>query len=251
MFCKSKLWLLAEFHNSAESVISTQRIIVFPIEGGNIVPFLGNSFRGHGVGIKESSFSSLPSQLGNESTSDLENRSVFSAWFVAKIGYQWDDQRGVHKFENIRRHHSLKHTWGSKRSNSVNSDTALFSLFCKSLSKSVKGELGSRVVDLSKATEKSSSRRSVDNSSKTLFSHDVPGSSAAAVSTVNVNLENEIPILILHFLEWDISQNTRIVQKDVDLAEVVNSSLDDFISKLDRVIVGDCNSTLFLNFLNN
>ena len=48
-----------------------------------------------------------------------------------------------------------------------------------------------------------------------------------------MNFKDEIPVLILHFLESNISENTGIVNEDINLFEVVSGSLDNFISKLD------------------
>lgn len=49
---------------------------------------------------------------------------------------------------------------------------------------------------------------------------------------------NEIPIRILHILERDISQNTGIVEEDIDAAEALNGCLDDSVSVLNTVVVG-------------
>lgn len=48
-----------------------------------------------------------------------------------------------------------------------------------------------------------------------------------------MNFKDEIPILILHFLERNIPENTGIINEDINFFEIVNSSLDDFIPELD------------------
>jgi hypothetical protein len=48
-----------------------------------------------------------------------------------------------------------------------------------------------------------------------------------------MNLEDKIPVIILHFLERDISKNTCIINEHIDLTKTINCSFDDFISELD------------------
>ncbi len=45
--------------------------------------------------------------------------------------------------------------------------------------------------------------------------------------------------------------STGIIDEDVDLSEVVQGSLDDFVSELYRVVVGNGNSSLGLDLLDN
>lgn len=62
----------------------------------------------------------------------------------------------------------------------------------------------------------------------------------ALVCSVDVDPVDEIPVGLLHVLEADISQNAGIVDENVDAAKVVNGRLDNGLSVLDRVVVGDC-----------
>lgn len=62
---------------------------------------------------------------------------------------------------------------------------------------------------------------------------------------------NEIPVLILHVLEGDVSENTSIVDEDIDAAEAVNGSLNDLLSICDTVIVCNSLSTSLLDFFDN
>jgi hypothetical protein len=54
-----------------------------------------------------------------------------------------------------------------------------------------------------------------------------------------MNLVDQIPVLPLHVLEANIAQNARIVDEHIDAPKVVDSSLDDGFSVLDRIVVGD------------
>ena len=111
----------------------------------------------------------------------------------------------------------------------------------------MKTEFGSWVVDLSETSVKSGSWGSVDDSSEFLFSHDVPGSSGAAVGSVHVDFHDEVPIKVFHFLEWDVSENTGIVDQNVDFSEIVNCSFDNFFSELDWIVISDCDSSFALD----
>lgn len=73
----------------------------------------------------------------------------------------------------------------------------------------------------------------------------------ALVCSSDVNSNDEIPVLILHVLEGDISENTSIVDEDIDAAEAVNGSLNDPLSICDTVIVCDGLSAGLLYFLDN
>lgn len=66
-----------------------------------------------------------------------------------------------------------------------------------------------------------------------------PGGAGALVGTLDVDLHDQVPILILNVLKADISQDTGIVDEDIDSAESADGSLDDALAILDRVVVGD------------
>lgn len=59
------------------------------------------------------------------------------------------------------------------------------------------------------------------------------------ISTLDVHGVDQIPIRILHVLEADVSQDTSVVDEDVDAAEGLNGSLDDLLAILDAVVVGN------------
>lgn len=55
-----------------------------------------------------------------------------------------------------------------------------------------------------------------------------------------MNLVDQIPILILHVLEADITQDTSVVDENIDPAEVLDGGLNDGITVLNAVVVGYC-----------
>jgi hypothetical protein len=64
-----------------------------------------------------------------------------------------------------------------------------------------------------------------------------------------VNLVDQVPIRLLHVLEADVSQDAGIVDKNVNAAKGVDSCLDDGLTILNRVVVGNrftaCGADLF------
>lgn len=66
-----------------------------------------------------------------------------------------------------------------------------------------------------------------------------------------MNLDNQIPVFILHVLEADVPQDARIVDQDVDSSEILDGCLNDVLA-IDHIIV-ICNgfSTGGSNFLDN
>lgn len=54
-----------------------------------------------------------------------------------------------------------------------------------------------------------------------------------------MNLDDQIPILILHILEADVPQDPGIVDQHIDPSEGLNGRLDDLLAILDTVVVGD------------
>lgn len=66
-----------------------------------------------------------------------------------------------------------------------------------------------------------------------------------------MNSIDQIPILILHILERNIAQDTGIVNQHVDATKALDRCVDDSISVLDAVIVGDSLSARFSDLLND
>ena len=95
------------------------------------------------------------------------------------------------------------------------------------------------VVCLSERSEKTGSRRSADQPSVLLFPEVGPCGMCALVCTQNVDFVNEFPVCLLHVLEADITENTGVVDENIDAAKGIDGRLDDGLSVLDRIVVGD------------
>jgi hypothetical protein len=54
---------------------------------------------------------------------------------------------------------------------------------------------------------------------------------------------DQIPIGVLHVLEADVSEDTGIVNENINAAECLDSSLDDLLAIVDAVVVGNGLST--------
>lgn len=96
---------------------------------------------------------------------------------------------------------------------------------------------------MAKVTVQTSSRSGVDDTTILLFSEVGPGGTGNLVGTIDVDLHDEIPVLILEVLETGVTEDTSIVDEDVDAAESLDGSLDNLVTKLDAVVVGDSLAT--------
>lgn len=65
-----------------------------------------------------------------------------------------------------------------------------------------------------------------------------------------MNCVDQIPILVLHVLERDISQDTGIVDENIDAAKILDGCVDNCLSVLHAVVVGDGLSAGLANFFN-
>ena len=54
-----------------------------------------------------------------------------------------------------------------------------------------------------------------------------------------MNFHDQIPVEFSHFLERDISEDTSVVDDDIDSSESINCSLTNLVSEFDTVVVGD------------
>ena len=61
----------------------------------------------------------------------------------------------------------------------------------------------------------------------------------ALVCSVDMDAVDQIPVRLFHVLEADISQDTGVVDENIDAAEGINGCLDNSLSVFYRVVVGD------------
>jgi hypothetical protein len=66
-----------------------------------------------------------------------------------------------------------------------------------------------------------------------------PRGSCALVCSFNVYLHHQVPVLVFHVLKADVAQNAGIVDEDINPAKGLDSSPNDLVAVLDRVVVCD------------
>ena len=66
-----------------------------------------------------------------------------------------------------------------------------------------------------------------------------------------MNFNDQIPVVVGHILEADISQNAGIVEENIDSPELPNSGINDFFAVLHAVVICDCFASSCLDFIND
>lgn len=66
-----------------------------------------------------------------------------------------------------------------------------------------------------------------------------PGGTGALVGTGDVDLHDEVPVLVCEVLEANVTEDTGIVDEDIDAAKGLDGGVDDLVTILDAVVVGD------------
>jgi hypothetical protein len=112
-------------------------------------------------------------------------------------------------------------------------DTHMLAICCDMSTWCEGGRKPTGVVALAEATEETGSRGGVDDTAVLLLSEVRPSSAGALVGASDVDLHDEVPVLVLHVLEADVSQNASIVDEHVDSAKGLDGSLDNLVAILD------------------
>lgn len=66
-----------------------------------------------------------------------------------------------------------------------------------------------------------------------------------------MDIGDQVPISVLDVLEADISQDTSVVDEDIDTAECLNCGLNDLLAIHDGVVVGDGFAACGLDLVDN
>lgn len=96
-----------------------------------------------------------------------------------------------------------------------------------------------RVICLAKVAKQASGRRRVDNATVLLFPEVRPCCPRTLVGALDVDLEDQVPVLVLDILEADVSQDTGVVDEHIDAAKCLDRGVDDLVAVLYGVIVCD------------
>lgn len=71
------------------------------------------------------------------------------------------------------------------------------------------------------------------------------------VCTLDVNGHNDIPVLVGHVLEGHVSEDTSVVDENIDSAGGIDSGLNDAVTVLDGVVVGNSLAASGLDLVDN
>ena len=222
-------------------------------EVGDLIPLLDDGTGGVAlIGLEEKTGGALPAELGNVATTNLEDGAgLAGVVLVGKDSNEGDDPLRLHEGKNIRGHNGLGHAAGGDGSNDVGENVVLDALLGEGLGEADHGELGGRVVGLAKVTEETGGGGGVDDATELLLAEVGPGGAGSLVGALDVDLEDEVPVLILHVLEGDVAEDTGVVDEDIDAAELLDGGLDDLVAVLDAVVVGDGLAASGLDLVDN
>lgn len=107
--------------------------------------------------------------------------------------------------------------------------------------------LYSPVVRLAKISIDSCNRRGHNNTTIFLFAEVRPGCFGGNKRSPQVDSMNQIPVIVVDFDKRPVSQNPSIVDKNINSSKIINSSLDNFVTFLNRVVISNSFATL-INF---
>lgn len=123
--------------------------------------------------------------------------------------------------------------------NDVAQNVVLGTLLGQSLGEANHGQLGGRVVGLAKVAEQTGSGGGVDDTTELLFPEVRPGGAGALVGASDMDLHDQVPVLILHVLQADIAEDAGVVEQDVNSAKGLDGRVNDAVTVLDAVVVGN------------
>lgn len=189
-------------------------------------------------------------------TASLKDAAGLGVALVNQDGNQGDDPVGLEGLEDIRRHDGLSHSAGgcsivsagsssrqcgshTNGSNDVAQNVVLCALLGEGLGEADQGKLGGGVVGLAEAAKQTGGGRGVDDTAVLLLSEVRPGGLGALVGALDVDLDNQVPVLVLDVLEADVTQDAGVVDEDIDATEGLDGGVDDALAVLDRVVVCD------------
>ena len=78
-----------------------------------------------------------------------------------------------------------------------------------------------------------------NDTSISLLAHGLPSSLAKGVCALQVDSVDQVPILLGHLDEALVTEDTGVVDDDVNTSEGIEGSLDDLVTELNAVVVGN------------
>ena len=71
------------------------------------------------------------------------------------------------------------------------------------------------------------------------------------IGALDMDRVDQIPVLILHVLEADVSEDASIVDEDINAAKGLDSGLNDPVTILNAIVVGDRLSAILLDLVHD
>ena len=96
------------------------------------------------------------------------------------------------------------------------------------------------VVGLSEIAVDARYGRCHDDATKLLLAEIGPGGFGGHEGSPQVDSIDQIPVSVLNLDHRAIPQNSGIIHEDIDPSKTVDGSFHDFITFLDRVVIGNC-----------
>mmetsp|Transcript_24549 Transcript_24549/g.35998 ORF Transcript_24549/g.35998 Transcript_24549/m.35998 type:complete len:213 (-) Transcript_24549:198-836(-) len=196
-------------------------------------------------------FRALPAQLCHPSRTNFKEAAIFFSVFVAEVQHKWGDVVGLQGLDHVLRHDGLCHARASERSNGVDVDVARFAFARQRVAQAKDAELHGRVVRLAKVAINAGSRGHIHDAAEALLPHDRPGSLGNLVSSLEVHLVNEVPILVRHLGKRGVTEDTGVVDNNIDAPVSVHGGLDDLVAIHNGVVVGYGLATLGADFVHD
>ncbi|KAI3479441.1 hypothetical protein L1887_58459 [Cichorium endivia] len=224
------------------------------------------------VGLEDDAAAALTADLGEEAGTALED--VARNLLVLggdEVGDNGDDVVGREVLEHLGGHDGGGELTGGDGGEDVGEDVVLGALDGERLAETDHGVLGGGVVGLAEVAVDTGSRRGIDDAAELLLAHVGPCGLGTGVRAGDVDGRDLVPLLVAHRLEAVgmqktsvvselfldlragsrptkgretqyarlVTQDTGVVDEDVDAAPLVDGLLDDLLAIGVRVVVGD------------
>ena len=158
---------------------------------------------------------------------------------------------GLEGTDDLLGHDGGGHLSASVGSDGVAADVVLGALDGNGAGETEDTELSSSIVGLAEVAVDTAGASGVDDTAILLLEHVWPGSLGASIGATEVDVHDGVPQLVGHVGEGFVTENTSVVDKDIDAAIVVNGRLDDSLAILDGGTGANSLAASLDNLLNN
>lgn len=107
------------------------------------------------------------------------------------------------------------------------------------------------IVGLSKVSVDTAGAGRVDNATILLLEHVGPGSLGHLVGAAQVDIEDRVPQVVVHVGESLVTQDTSVVDQDINTTKGIDGGLDDILAILARCLVSNSLAAHLLDLLDN